>query len=101
MGYSPPPSSDLTHYVSLTEAVQLGYGAYQTLRSWIADGTLPAVKIGARVKVLRADLEALAVPTGPTRFEDVEAAVERIVATAPPLTDAQVRRLASLLGGAS
>ena len=101
MGYSPPPSSDLTHYVSLTEAVQLGYGAYQTLRSWIAEGTLPAVKIGSRVKVLRTDLDALAVPTGPARYEDVEAAVERIVASAPPLTDEQCRRLAALFGGAS
>ncbi|EHK85782.1 helix-turn-helix domain-containing protein [Rhodococcus pyridinivorans] len=99
MGYSPPPSSDLTHYVSLTEAVQLGYGAYQTLRSWISDGTLPAVKIGSRVKVLRADLDSLATPVRQSSFEDVESAVERIVASAPPLSDSQVRRLASLFGG--
>lgn len=99
MGYSPPPTSDLSHYLNLSEAVELGYGSYQTLRRYIADGQLPAVKIGGRVKVLRADLDALAVPKQPVSFETVEAAVERIVASAPPLTDAQCRRLAALFGG--
>ncbi|OBA59004.1 helix-turn-helix domain-containing protein [Gordonia sp. 852002-10350_SCH5691597] len=100
MGYTPPPASDQSHYLNLTEAVALGYGAYQTLRKYIADGNLPAVKIGGRVKVLRADLDALAVPKRATTFEDVESAIQRVVATAPPLTDAQVRRLSSLLGSA-
>ena len=36
-----------------------------------------------------------------TAMEDVETAVQRIVATAPPLTDAQCRRLAALFGGGS
>lgn len=99
MGYSPPPTSDLSHYLNLSEAVELGYGSYQTLRRYIADGRLPAVKIGGRVKVLRADLDALAVPKQPVSFETVEAAVERIVASAPPLTDAQCRRLAALFCG--
>lgn len=99
MGYSPPPSSDFSHYLNLSEAVELGYGSYQTLRRYIADGRLPAVKIGGRVKVLRTDLDALAVPKQPVSFETVEAAVERIVASVPPLTDAQCRRLAALFGG--
>lgn len=99
MGYSPPPTSDLSHYLNLSDAVELGYGGYQTLRRYIADGQLPAVKIGGRVKVLRADLDALAVPKQPVSFETVEAAVERIVASAPPLTDAQCRRLAALFSG--
>lgn len=93
------PSTNGEHYLNLNEAVGLGYGAYQTLRRYIADGRLPAVKIGGRVKVLRADLDALAVPKQPVSFETVEAAVERIVASAPPLTDAQCRRLAALFGG--
>ena len=101
MGYSPPPSSDLTHYITLQEAVSLGYGAYQTLRKWIADGRLPAVKIGSRIKVLRTDLDALAVAVRPATFEDVEAAAERLAASAPPLSDAQVRRLSTIFGGAS
>ena len=49
-------------YLSLKEASALGIGAYQTLRKYIANGSLPAVKIGSRVKVRLADLEALAVP---------------------------------------
>lgn len=53
------------------------------------------------VKVLRADLDALATPVRQSSFEDVESAVERIVASAPPLSDSQVRRLASLFGGAA
>lgn len=100
MGYTTPPKSNLSHYISLTEAVQLGYGAYQTLRRYIADGRLPAVKVGGRVKVLRTDLDALAVPTRASGFESIESAVERIVASAPPLSDEQVRRLRTLLGGA-
>lgn len=99
MGYSPPPTSDLSHYLNLSDAVELGYGGYQTLRRYIADGRLPAVKIGGRVKVLRSDLDALAVPKRTASFETVESAVERIVAQAPPLTDEQARRLASLFTG--
>lgn len=73
---SPPPQGDHTHYLNLTDAVELGYGAYQTLRGWIKQGKLPAVKIGGRVKVLRSDLDALAAPTQPSHtFETVEAAV--------------------------
>lgn len=37
MGYSPPPTSDLSHYLNLSEAVELGYGGYQTLRRYIAE----------------------------------------------------------------
>ena len=51
------PQSSGAHYLSLQEAVGLGFGAYQTLRKYIAEGRLPAVKIGGRVKVLRADLD--------------------------------------------
>ncbi len=90
------PQSTREHYLNLNEAVALGYGAYQTLRKYISDGRLPAVKIGGRVKVLRADLDALAIPKEASPA-DVENAIERLVASAPPLTDAQVRRLSDLL----
>ena len=93
MGYTPPPTSDQSHYLTLAESVALGYGAYQTLRGYIAAGKLPAVKIGGRVKILRADLDALAVPIRPAQVEDVEAAVARIVAAAPPLSESQIRQL--------
>ncbi|PCC45838.1 helix-turn-helix domain-containing protein [Brevibacterium aurantiacum] len=95
------PSPDGTHFIHLKDAVALGYGSYQTLRRYIADGRLPTAKIGGRVKLLRADLDALVVPTAPSNREPIESAVERVVAAAPPLTPKQRERLAVILGGAS
>ena len=88
-------------WLTLTEVVELGYGSHWTLRQRIKRGELAASRIGSLIKVHRDDLAALVVPIEPTEqtFEDVEAAVERIVASAPPLTDPQVRRLAALFGG--
>ena len=88
-------------YLTLQQAAAEGYAAYSTLRKYITDGRLPAVKVGSRVKVLRADLEALAVAVRPATFEEIEAAAERLAASAPPLNDAQVRRLSTIFGGAS
>ncbi|WP_078057212.1 excisionase family DNA-binding protein [Corynebacterium provencense] len=51
--------------VTLQEAVEEGYGAYSTLRMWIAQGKLPAYKTGSRIKVRREDLDALLTPVGP------------------------------------
>ena len=96
---TPLPERD---WYSLRESVELGYGGYSTLRKYIAQGKLRAHKIGGLLKVRREDLEAIVEPAGPEpKFTDIEAAVERLVASAPPLTDEQVRRLASLFGGAS
>lgn len=88
-------------WLTLTEVVELGYGSHWTLRQRIKRGELAASRIGSLIKVHRDDLAALVVPIEPTEqtFEDVEAAVELIVASAPPLTDPQVRRLAALFGG--
>lgn len=105
------PSASLNHpvqpspareWLSLKEAVELGYGGYSTLRQRIARRELQAYKIGGLVKVRLADLEAMVRPArGEASFEDAETAVRRIVAAAPPLTDAQCRRLAALFGGGS
>ncbi|MGL4831658.1 MAG: helix-turn-helix domain-containing protein [Propionibacteriaceae bacterium] len=84
-------------YLTLQEAVAEGYGAYSTLRSWIAKGKLPAYKTGSRVKVLRTDLDALVIPAG---GDPVNAAIDKVVAAAPSLTTKQTRRLRDLLGGA-
>ncbi|WP_260273230.1 helix-turn-helix domain-containing protein [Propionibacterium freudenreichii] len=78
-----------------------GRPTYQTLRRYIAQGKLPAVKVGGRIKVLRSDLNALAVPKRQPTFEEVEAAAERLASSAPPLSDAQVRRLSAIFGGAA
>lgn len=94
--YSPP--SERTYYLTLQEAVAEGFGAYSTLRSWIAQGKLPAYKTGNRVKVLREDLEALAVPVG---TDPVERHVKALVDAAPRLSDEQIARLRFALGGAA
>lgn len=99
------PEHHSAPYISLQEGVSLGYGAYSTLRSWIADGRLPAVKIGGRVKITVADLEALTRPkatggTGSAQQSADYAAVARVVAAAPRLTDEQREQLATIFGGA-
>mgnify|MGYP000447322415 CR=1 FL=1 len=87
--YNPP--SEKTHYLTLREATAEGYGAYSTLRSWIAQGRLPAVKTGGRVKVLRSDLDAFATPVSPrleiSSDEDIRAWAERQAASAPNGSD--------------
>ena len=92
--YSPP--SERTYYLTLKEAAAEGFGAYSTLRTWIARGKLPAYKTGNRVKVRRKDLEALAVPM---RIDPVERHVKALVDSAPRLSDEQIARLRFALGG--
>ena len=83
--------------VTLQEAVEEGYGAYSTLRMWIAQGKLPAYKTGSRIKVRREDLDALLTPVGPDR---IDVAIDELVSAAPTLSSEQRSRLASLVGGA-
>ena len=37
----------------------------QTVRNWIADGSLPAMHVGRRVRVRWGDVEAMMKPAGP------------------------------------
>lgn len=100
MGIYTPPTADGTHYVTLQEAARLGYGAYSTLRNWIRQGRLPAVKTGNRVKILRADLDALTQARG-SQGPDIDRAIAQIVDAAPALSPSQVERLRGLLGSAA
>ena len=86
-------------YLTLQQLVAEGVAAYSTLRAYVADGRLPAVRVGNRIKVLREDVDALAIPTQHTAARDVVSAVQRIVAEAPPLTQGQRERLAVIFGG--
>ena len=83
--------------VTLQEAVEEGYGAYSTLRMWIAQGKLPAYKTGSRIKVRREDLDALLTHVGP---DPIDVAIDELVSAAPTLSSEQRSRLASLVGGA-
>lgn len=100
-----PAPTEPTSYISLQEGAARGYAAESTLRAWIADGRLPAVKIGGRVKITVEDLDALAIPKTTQKAarsgEEVDAAVARVVASAPRLTNEQRERLAVILGGGS
>lgn len=86
--------------ITLQQAAQDGYAAYSTLRKYIAQGRLPAVKIGTRVKVRRSDLERLAVPVRADGKAAIDAVVQRLVEAAPQLTHEQITRLSAALGDA-
>lgn len=90
-----PSLEDEKTLLTLQDAVAEGFGGYSTLRKYISEGYLRASKIGGHIKIERADLEALKRPTG----ENIESAMSRISAAAPPLSDQQIHRLARLLGG--
>lgn len=93
--------NDQTPYLTLREATRLGYGSDTTLRRRIKQGTLPAVRIGSRLRVLRHDLDALAHPVQPAAHscdEDLKW-IQKLVEQAPPLTDKQRAELAVVLGG--
>lgn len=92
--YNGHPSTLLT----LRDAVDLGYGGYSTLRKHIAEGRLPARRQGNRWRVHKEDLDALLVD-GST--DQIDAAVQRLVASSPSLSPGQTRQLRDLLGGAA
>lgn len=91
---------------SIREAAEHHGVHHNTIRRRIADGTLTAYRFGPRI--VRVDLDELAEAFHPAhdrdaRGEEVAQHVARVIADAPPLTDEQRERIASLLraGGAS
>lgn len=86
--------------LSLQQAVAEGYGGYSTLRRRVTTGQLPSERLGRRIMVRRAHLEAL---VGPASADDLQAqleqAAERAAAAAPQLSEATRERLRELLGG--
>jgi len=89
--------------LTLQEAANARRIGYSTLRKWIADGTLPAERIGRRIYVQSAHLDAMASPAigRPRAAEEIDSAVARVVAAAPRLTAEQRERLAVIIGGAA
>lgn len=76
-------------FLSIRDAVDLGYAAESTIRLYIRQGRLPAVKIGGRIKLRRVDLDALAhpcpAPLASTDHESLRAWARAKAAGAPPL----------------
>lgn len=95
------PVTDTPVRLTLPQAAARNYGGYSTLRKMIASGELPAERVGRRYLVLESDLEALATPVvgRPTERASIDAAIDRLVASAPRLSREQRERLASVLGG--
>ncbi|WP_313420552.1 hypothetical protein [Brevibacterium casei] len=55
----------LDRLYSVRELWELGYGSKNSIRALIADGVVPAVKVGNRFKVRESDLYLIAVPVTP------------------------------------
>lgn len=90
----------LDRQISLREAADAGYGSIYTLRRWIKNGSLPAVKIGQKYKVSKTDLESLRHPVDAPRAEpidEIKAWAKRVAETAPPLTAEQAADIVAIL----
>lgn len=87
--------------LTLQEAAHVRRVGYSTLRKRIADGTLPAERVGRRIYVDRAHLDAMgdSVTGRPRTNAEIDSAVARVVAAAPRLTAEQRERLAVIIGG--
>lgn len=85
-------------FLTLRKATGRGYAGCSTVRECIADGNLPACKLGRRVRLFEGDLEA---SLASTCTSSVNATGQKPVAMAPSLTSKQVRYLYDLLGETS
>lgn len=92
-----PSSRDDT--LTIPAAVAEGYGSDSTLRRAIRGGRLAARLDGRTYTLARADLDAWRSAGASVPADPVDAAVRRIVASAPALSPWQVQQLQSALGG--
>lgn len=86
-----------TSLLTLAEAVEEGYGAYSTLRSYVSDGRLPATRCGRRILIHREDLDALRRPA--RSVTDIAAWARAVARTAPPLSQEKAAEVARILQG--
>lgn len=93
------------HLYTVREASELGFGGQRTIRRWIANGKLPAVRFGAALRIKGSDL--LAYRDGHTHTatstpsDELDQHISALVDSAPSLSTEQIDRLAGLLGGVS
>lgn len=52
-----PESGDFGEFLTVAEVADLLKLNQQTVRNWIDQGSLPAVRVGRRVRIRRSDLE--------------------------------------------
>lgn len=93
------PALAPTTYMSPRQAADAGYGGYSTLLKYIREGTLPAQRVGRRLRLRTEDLEALLKDARTSSDETaVDAAVARVVNAAPRLSGEQIAQLAAAFG---
>jgi len=81
--------------VSVRQAVLLTQLAEQAIYRGIQDGRIPCIRVNHRVWIPREWIDSLPQPNSP-----VDDYIEKLLADAPPLTDAQRIRLAELINPA-
>lgn len=94
---------DLQRGLSPAEAAARKGVSTKTIRRLIADGTLPAKRLGPRlIKIDVEDVDALGedvVPETKTAAEIIRAEALRVVSEAPKLTPEQLDQICALLRG--
>lgn len=86
--------------ISVRTVASRGLGHPHTIRRYIHEGRLPAVKVGKQFMVRESDLALLARPVNPKPSEqsfELDALVEALVDTFPALGEDRKRELGQLL----
>lgn len=85
--------------LTVAQAAQRAGVCRATIRRRIADGSLPAFRLGPRMIRIQADaVDALYRPMNPP-VDPIETAIQALVEAAPPLSDTQRDNLRVLLAG--
>lgn len=96
MARTPSPTQGM---LSIAQVAARQGVAAKTVRRWIAEGRLPAQRVGPKlIRIAESDLERVERACGPIK-DPVSQAVEAL--TARPLTDDEITRLTELLRGSS
>jgi len=95
--------SERTRWADIPTVAVLLDMSERTVRRRIADGTIPARRFGRLLRVDVTELECSPEPetARDAHLQKLEQYIERVVASAPPLTAEQKDRLAEILRGAS
>ena len=88
-----PRSDDIVTVAEIAEVLKLNQ---QTVRNWIVEGSLPALRVGRRVRVRWADVEAMMKPAGPAVPRGDGRGTSRVSSAAQSFWDGEYMPLAEL-----
>ena len=86
-------SDDIVTVAEIAEILRLNQ---QTVRNWIDDGLLPAIRVGRRVRIRWADVEAMMKPAGPAIPGGAGGDTSRVSSAAQSFWDGEYIPLAEL-----